>query len=74
MVRVLNMKDYYGMPVRQSLTFIVTYDSFLLSSDAYISLCSTCFSRRICCMRDAIRLHIFSIIIVKIHFCYRIIL
>ena len=58
-VRVLNTKEHYGISVRQSLTFIVTYDSFLLSSDAYISLCSTCFSRRICCMRDAIRLYIF---------------
>ena len=59
MVRVLNMKDYYGMPVRQSLTFIVTYDSFPLSSDAYISLCSTYFFRLFRCKREAIKPHIF---------------
>lgn len=66
MVRRLNtcgaegkMKNYNGTPVRQSLTFIVTYDSFPLSSDAYISLCYTYFFRLFCCKREAIKPHIF---------------
>lgn len=58
-VRVLNTKEHYGISVRQSLTFIVRYDNFPLSSDAYISLCSTYFFRLFHCKRDAIKPHIF---------------